>query len=103
VFEPIADYVAVTVGGVDNQAYQAAAERHLTDLVAECLPGHPRVTPLLRVGKPGPQILEFADTYVNDLIVLGVTGRSAADIIWFGSTANHVVRRATCPVLTLRT
>jgi nucleotide-binding universal stress UspA family protein len=34
--------------------------------------------------------------------VLGVRGRSALDVGFFGSTANQVVRRAACPVLTIR-
>jgi nucleotide-binding universal stress UspA family protein len=34
---------------------------------------------------------------------MGVHGRNALDLMLFGSTTNQVVRRATCPVLTLRT
>jgi nucleotide-binding universal stress UspA family protein len=37
-----------------------------------------------------------------DLIVLGVHGRRMIDLAMFGSTTNQVVRRATCPVVTLR-
>jgi len=37
-----------------------------------------------------------------DLIVMGVHGRNALDLMLFGSTVNQLVRRATCPVLTLR-
>jgi nucleotide-binding universal stress UspA family protein len=36
-----------------------------------------------------------------DLIVIGVRGRSAIDRAIFGSTTAHVVRSATCPVLTI--
>jgi nucleotide-binding universal stress UspA family protein len=102
VFEPVADYVAVTVGGVDNKAMQAAAERHLHTLVAGRANGSGEVITMLAVGKPGREILEVAEAQQIDLIVLGVAGRGAADIFWFGSTANQVVRRASCPVLTLR-
>ena len=38
----------------------------------------------------------------SNLIVMGVRGRGAADLMFFGSTTQHVVRRAACPVLTLR-
>jgi nucleotide-binding universal stress UspA family protein len=38
-----------------------------------------------------------------DLIVMGVHGRNVLDMMLFGSTTSHVVRRATCPVMTLRT
>jgi len=33
---------------------------------------------------------------------MGVAGRSAADLLFFGSTTQHVVRQAACPVLTIR-
>ena len=32
-----------------------------------------------------------------DLIVMGVHGRNALDVVLFGSPINQVVRRATCP------
>jgi nucleotide-binding universal stress UspA family protein len=38
-----------------------------------------------------------------DLIVMGVHGRDPLEMALFGSTTNHVVRTASCPVLTLRT
>jgi len=53
-------------------------------------------------GKPYRQILEVADREGSDLIVIGVRGRNPLDLTLFGSTTNHVVRRASCPVLTLR-
>jgi nucleotide-binding universal stress UspA family protein len=57
---------------------------------------------VIRHGKPYVNILNVAAERKADLIVLGVRGRSAVDRTIFGSTANHVVRAATCPVLTLR-
>jgi nucleotide-binding universal stress UspA family protein len=53
-------------------------------------------------GKPYHQILEVAESEGSDLIVTGVRGRNPLDLTLFGSTTNHVVRRASCPVLTLR-
>jgi nucleotide-binding universal stress UspA family protein len=52
-------------------------------------------------GKPYAAILQIAADERADLIVLGIGGRSGADRALFGSTTNHVVRRATCPVLTI--
>jgi nucleotide-binding universal stress UspA family protein len=61
-------------------------------------------TPATKIGygKPYRQILEVAEAERSDLIVIGVQGRNALDLTMFGSTTNHVVRRASCPVLTLR-
>jgi nucleotide-binding universal stress UspA family protein len=60
--------------------------------------------PSVRVerGRPFREILRVADEVHADLIVMGVHGRSALGLALFGSTTNQVVRRATCPVLTLR-
>jgi nucleotide-binding universal stress UspA family protein len=46
--------------------------------------------------------LQEAERREADLIVVGVHGRSALDRLVFGSTADHLVRRATCPILTVR-
>jgi len=63
-----------------------------------------RCATALRVvhGKSYVEILRIAAEDKADLIVMGVHGRSAADLMLFGSTTSQIVRRATCPVLTLR-
>src|SRR5581483_10954327 len=53
-------------------------------------------------GAPYREILRLAAETKADLIVLGVRGHGAVDRFFFGSTADHVVRQATCPVLTVR-
>jgi nucleotide-binding universal stress UspA family protein len=53
-------------------------------------------------GTPHLAILRVAAEERSDLIVIGIHGRGATDLLFFGSTAQHVVRQATCPVLTLR-
>lgn len=59
-------------------------------------------TVTLDVGAPYKEILRVAERDETDAIVMGVMGRSAADLFFFGSTTNHVVRTAHCPVLTVR-
>jgi nucleotide-binding universal stress UspA family protein len=54
------------------------------------------------MGKAYREILRIAADERADLIVLGVQGRTAADLLLFGSTTQHVVRQAECPVLTIR-
>ena len=54
-------------------------------------------------GKPYRELLRFAETEAMELIVLGVHGAGAiVDRMLFGSTTQHVVRQAACPVLTIR-
>ena len=57
---------------------------------------------ILSTGKPYHEILRTARERDAHLIVLGVHGRGAVDRFFFGSTTNHVVRAAPCPVVTVR-
>lgn len=61
-----------------------------------------RVTAMVALGRPHREILRVAAEQASDLIVMGVRGRGPIDLTLFGSTANQVVRRATCAVLTIR-
>jgi nucleotide-binding universal stress UspA family protein len=56
----------------------------------------------MTTGKPWREVLRIAGEKACDLIVMGVQGRGAVDLLYFGSTTQHVVREASCPVLTLR-
>jgi nucleotide-binding universal stress UspA family protein len=80
---------------------EESALKRLESLVPESDPVS-RVTTRLKSGKPHVQVLEVADEEQSDVIIIGVQGRNALDVALFGSTTNQVVRRATCPVLTLR-
>jgi len=53
-------------------------------------------------GVPYEEILKFAEKNAVDLIVIGTQGRKGLDRVLFGSTAERVVRNATCPVMTVR-
>ena len=61
--------------------------------------------PVKKVIKTGVTFVEIID-YIKaeniDLIVMGTHGRSGFEHILLGSVAEKVVRRATCPVLTVR-
>jgi nucleotide-binding universal stress UspA family protein len=52
-------------------------------------------------GPVGPEILAAAAETSADVIVMGVHGRGALDVMLFGSATSEVVHRATCPVLTI--
>jgi nucleotide-binding universal stress UspA family protein len=53
-------------------------------------------------GKPSAEIIRFASEHEIDVIVLGTHGKGMLDQALFGSTTERVVRRAPCPVLTVR-
>ena len=59
-------------------------------------------TTAIVTGIPYEEIIKKAAETGSSLIVLGTHGRTGLDHIIFGSTAERVVRSASCPVLTIR-
>ena len=55
----------------------------------------------LETGPPGPLLVEMANEKGVDLIVVGTRGWTGLKHLVFGSTAEHIVRCASCPVLTV--
>lgn len=53
-------------------------------------------------GTPFLEIIRHAKANDVDLIVIGTHGRSGVEHIIFGSTAEKVVRKAPCPVLSVK-
>lgn len=53
-------------------------------------------------GTPSAEIVKYAEEEGFDLIVLGTHGRTGLEHVLFGSNAELVVRKAPCPVLTVR-
>lgn len=59
-------------------------------------------TVVMTSNRPAGAILRYAEDANIDLIVLGTHGRHGFSEFFMGSVAQQVVRRAQCPVLTLR-
>ena len=57
---------------------------------------------LLTSAQTGDRIVSYARDARADLIVMGTHGRTTVANFFMGSTAQHVVRSAPCPVLTVR-
>lgn len=57
---------------------------------------------IIKSGKPFVEIIETAAAEDIDLIIIATHGHSGIEHVLFGSTAEKVVRKAPCPVLTLR-
>ena len=60
------------------------------------------VHPLVCIGKPFDEIVKTAKTFNADLIILATHGRTGLRRALLGSTAERVVRHASCPVLVVR-
>jgi nucleotide-binding universal stress UspA family protein len=57
---------------------------------------------IIKTGKPFIEIIDTASEENADLIIIASHGHTGVEHILFGSTAEKVVRKAPCPVLTLR-
>lgn len=54
------------------------------------------------VGPPVGTLLDYASSHNVDLIVMGTHGRTGVTRLLMGSVAEAVLRRADCPVLTVK-
>lgn len=94
-FADAAELRALTKAARDRvpEALADTAERVLGDLPAGT---H------MEVGTPAATIAEFAEENGADMIVVGSHGRTGVQRVFLGSVAEAVVRRASCPVLTVK-
>jgi nucleotide-binding universal stress UspA family protein len=87
---------------VSEKDLKSALKKKLEDMIPEeartwCEP----VTTLL-AGQPHEEITKYALVNDIDLIVLGVRGHSLVETLFVGSTTDRVMRRASCPVLSVQ-
>ena len=85
-----------------DQDLQQAAEKKLAALPDPQWQTNLTVVRTVLMGTPFVEIVRHARDNEIDLIVLGTHGRGAIAHMLMGSTAEKVVRKAPCPVLTVR-
>lgn len=78
------------------------AEKMMTRFCSENLADFKRFEEYVITGVPYEEIVKKATESGADLIVMGTHGRKGVDHLLFGSTAERVVRNASCPVMTVR-
>lgn len=84
------------------ESLRRAAEERLHHCVPDTARAWCQTREIVPSGKPHLEIVKLAASEHADLIVVGVHSRPAVVAPFFGSTANQVVRHATCPVLVVR-
>ena len=75
-----------------RQGRHLAAEQGVTDVVVQALEG-----------EPADELLEAADTFNADLIVVGSVGLTGSSRFLLGSVASSVLHHAPCDVLVVHT
>lgn len=81
---------------------EQAARGELEKTFIDEMRGFKEIEHVVLKGIPYEEIVKFAADNKADLIVLGTHGRRGIDRMLFGSTAEQVVRNASCPVMSVR-
>jgi nucleotide-binding universal stress UspA family protein len=91
-------------GGEMYYGMPEPATEDLQQMLRAVVPSDPEVAfeHRLITGDPATTIVRFAEEQGVDLIVMGTHGRTGLTRLLMGSVAEVIVRKASCPVLTLR-
>ena len=81
-----------------TESSRAALDQLVRSAIGEKVP----TAVLVRVGLPAEEIILAARELGMDLIIISTHGHTGLKHVLLGSTAEQVVRRAPCPVLTVR-
>ena len=91
----------IAIPTVDLEMDKRAVEE-LNKLAKKEIPEDIKAHTIVKTGKPFLEIIETAAEENIDLIIIASHGHTGVEHLLFGSTAEKVVRKAPCPVLTLR-
>jgi universal stress protein A len=91
----------VVLPGVEDELRQKGAAE-LAELIETEIGDRVPASATVRTGTPSKEILAEAEEKSVDLIVVATHGHSGVEHMLFGSTAERIVRKAHCPVLTIR-
>lgn len=78
------------------------AKEELDKLAKKEIPAGIKIKTHVKTGKPYIEIIETSKENEIDLIIIATHGHTGFEHILFGSTAEKIVRKAPCPVLSLR-
>jgi len=101
---PLGMYAEISFDAMDkfNRNVSAVTEKEMQNLCAKELGDFKNYESTIVHGTPFLEIIRTAKEKEIDLIVVGTHGRTGLDHVLFGSTAEKVVRKAPCPVLSVR-
>ncbi|MEW6536257.1 MAG: universal stress protein [Candidatus Auribacterota bacterium] len=103
VFLPDPEYLTL-YGEIDTiyKQFEKDAEKRMASLLEKNQFKKLDISSHIIIGKPFIEIIQFSRNNNTDLIVMGSHGKSALSHILFGSTADKVVTKASCPVLIVK-
>jgi len=105
VLEPLPMHMESAFGAFVNTEGLARIRENAEELLDDAVARYPerKFHTELVDGKPSSNILEAAERHRAQLIVMGTHGRGGIEDLFLGSTAGKIVRKARCPVMSVRT
>jgi nucleotide-binding universal stress UspA family protein len=85
-----------------EEELKKAAEKKMEEFIKKQMKECQGVTSYVIIGIPHVEILKMAQEKGIDMIIMGTHGWTGLEHVIFGSVAGKVVRKASCPVLTVR-
>lgn len=93
---------SLPVGPTPDEILRGAQEQMARWKVERFAAAKKPVVADVRVGRPFVEIINYAKQQQIDLIIMGTHGRGGLTHVLMGSVTEKVVRKAPCPVLTVR-
>lgn len=91
----------VSIPSTDQNLHERV-EEELKKLADDEIGDQLKAKRIIKSGKPFYEIIETAREENADIIIIATHGHTGVEHLLFGSTAEKVVRKAPCPVLSLR-
>ena len=85
-----------------NEQQSADARRAIEKIVLDRIPTDVTTDAVILYGEAVGKIIDYASDVNADLVVMATHGRTGVSHVLLGSVAEQVVRKAPCPVLTLK-
>jgi nucleotide-binding universal stress UspA family protein len=102
VIEPMTIATELSAPAVPTPEEKAALEKELGEIRETRIPQEVAVDTVVRYDFAADAILNAAREFESDLIIIATHGRTGLKHLVMGSTAEKVVRTASCPVLVVR-
>jgi nucleotide-binding universal stress UspA family protein len=87
---------------IPSEEIEEAARKKLGELVTKCRAEYAKVEGQVRTGTAFVEIIGYAREVEADLIIVGTHGRTGLRHMLIGSVAEKIVRKAPCPVLSVK-